>query len=244
MDLLREAERPTTYSRPFGPGGPVGQWYDIEVGGRHVPAAAWTRDTPELAGLVIVSWEPGVLDRWMEEDEVVFAHPRDPHHRVDALPSSRHVTVSLDGRLLAETHTPVLLFETGLPTRYYLPQADLVSPDLTPASHETACPYKGVADRYWSLVLHSPVPGGGAHRRAGGVLQRARRHLRRRCGSAAPHDTVQRRTPLAGRTTGCRGAGTSPRSHRREDAVRGRRREDAGGEDALARMPAVRTPQR
>ncbi|MGV1007639.1 MAG: DUF427 domain-containing protein [Dermatophilaceae bacterium] len=151
MDLFAEGERPATYSRHFGPGGPVTQWYDIQLGDRRLPAAAWTRDAAELAGLMIVSWQPGVLDRWMEEDELVFAHPRDPHHRVDALPSSRHVTVSLDGRLLAESDTPVLVFETGLPTRYYLPPEDLVSPDLSPSSHETFCPYKGVADRYWSL---------------------------------------------------------------------------------------------
>ena len=91
------------------------------------------------------------MDRWMEEDEIVFGHPRDPHKRVDALPSSRHVTVSLDGQVLADSHTPVLLFETGLPTRYYLRQEDLVSPDLRPADHQTMCPYKGIADRYWSL---------------------------------------------------------------------------------------------
>lgn len=151
MDLLIAAERPPTHSRFFGPLGPVTQWYDIQVGERVLPAAAWTRDDPALADLLIVTWEPGIIHRWMEEDEVVFGHPRDPHHRVDALPSSRHVTVSVDGRVLAESHTPVLLFETGLPTRYYLRKEDLVSPDLRPADHQTACPYKGVADRYWSL---------------------------------------------------------------------------------------------
>ena len=151
MDLLRERERPATYSRFFGPLGAVTQWFDIQVGEQVLPAAAWTRDDPMLADLVIVTWEPGVIDRWMEEDEIVFGHPRDPHHRVDAMPSSRQVTVSLDGQLLAATDSPVLLFETGLPTRYYVRQEDLVSGDLEPASHQTMCPYKGVADRYWSL---------------------------------------------------------------------------------------------
>lgn len=150
MDLLTTRDRPAAYHRFFGPGGPVTQWFDVEVGEQVLAAAAWIRDTPELADLVILTWEPGVVIRWMEEDEIVFGHPRDPHKRVDALPSSRHVTVSLDGQVLAESHDPVVLFETGLPTRYYLRQQDLVSAELKPTNHETVCPYKGVADRYWS----------------------------------------------------------------------------------------------
>ncbi len=151
MDLLRRNEAAGLRGHPFfGPRRPVAEWFDLHVGERVLPAVAWVRDTPELADRVIVSWEPGRIDRWMEEEEVVAGHPRDPYKRVDALASSRHVTVSLDGQLLADSHDPVLLFETGLPTRYYVRPED-VSEALQPVRHETYCPYKGYADRYWSL---------------------------------------------------------------------------------------------
>ena len=89
------------------------------------------------------------MDRWLEEDEEVHSHPRDPHKRVEALPSSRHITVSLDGVLLADTTDPVLLFETYLPTRYYLPQEDVRLERLSEASNHSHCPYKGFAEDYW-----------------------------------------------------------------------------------------------
>ena len=65
------------------------------------------------------------MDAWFEEDEEVFVHPRDPHHRVDVLRSSRHVRVRIDGRLVADSARPCVLFETGMPARYYLPRADV-----------------------------------------------------------------------------------------------------------------------
>ena len=77
--------------------------------------------------------------------------PRDPHSRVEALASSRRVVVSADGTTLADSRSPILLFETTLPTRFYLPEADLVPDVLTPSSTRSHCPYKGFADRYWSI---------------------------------------------------------------------------------------------
>ena len=62
------------------------------------------------------------IDHWYEEDEEIFVHPRDPYHRVDVLQSSRHVKVRVNGEVVAETDRPRILFETGLPPRYYLPQ--------------------------------------------------------------------------------------------------------------------------
>ncbi|GGL99002.1 DUF427 domain-containing protein [Nakamurella endophytica] len=136
----------------FLPQGPVSRWFDVVVGDRRLPHAAWIREDPALAGRVVVSWQPGLLDRWLEEDEVVAGHPRDPYHRVDALPSSRHVTVSVDGTVVADSHHPVLLFETHLPTRYYLPVEDVVRSAVVPADTRSHCPYKGDADRYWDVV--------------------------------------------------------------------------------------------
>ena len=115
------------------------------------PRAAWRRDDPALADRIVLSWQPGLLDRWLEEDEEVGGHPRDPYHRVEVLNSSRHVVVSLDGVTLAESRRPVLLFETSLPTRYYLPEEDVNAEALEPSRAHSFCPYKGKADRYWSV---------------------------------------------------------------------------------------------
>jgi uncharacterized protein (DUF427 family) len=151
-DLLSEAQGdPPREPFFFLPKGPVARWFDLTVGGRTVPHAAWTRDTPELRDRLVLSWQPGTLDRWLEEDEEVLGHPRDPHKRVEAIGSSRHVVVELGGVRLAESRRPVLLFETDLPTRYYLPREDVSASALEPTSHRSLCPYKGVADSYWSV---------------------------------------------------------------------------------------------
>jgi uncharacterized protein (DUF427 family) len=100
-------------------------------------------DDPDLDGYVTLSWDS--LDHWYEEDEEVFVHPRDPFVRVDALHSSRRVRVERDGHMLAESASPILLFETGLPTRYYLPERDVDAALLRESEHETGCPYKGFA---------------------------------------------------------------------------------------------------
>jgi len=153
-DLLREtSEDPPREPAFFMPWGPVSRWYDVVVGERTVPHAAWVRDAPELSDLLVLSWRPGSL-RWREEEEPVAGHPRDPHKRVEALPSSRHVVVELDGMRLADSSRPVLLFETDLPTRYYVPMEDVDATALEPTSNRSLCPYKGVADQYWSVVGH------------------------------------------------------------------------------------------
>jgi uncharacterized protein (DUF427 family) len=152
-DLLTEtAAEPPHDPFFFLPKGPVSQWYDVTVAGRTVPHAAWVRDAPELSELLIFSWQPGVFDRWLEEDEPVAGHPRDPHKRVEAIASSRHVVVEYNGVRLADSSRPVLLFETDLPTRYYLPPEDVNQAVLEPTSNRSHCPYKGAADQYWSVT--------------------------------------------------------------------------------------------
>ena len=138
----------------FLPHGPVSQWYDVTVDGRTASHAAWVRDTPELHDMLVLSWQPGLLDRWLEEDEPVAGHPRDPHKRVEAIASSRHVTVELDGVRLADSRRPTLLFETSLPTRYYLPRDDVNQAVLEATTNRSHCPYKGIADQYWSVTGH------------------------------------------------------------------------------------------
>ncbi len=135
----------------MAPSGAV-RW-TLQAGDRTVPNAAWSYPSPgpdraALADHIAFYWNR--MDAWFEEDDEVFSHPRDPYHRVDVLHSSRHVRVELDGQLLAESTRPRLLFETSLPTRYYLPKPDVRMELLTPSAKTTRCPYKGVA-AYWSL---------------------------------------------------------------------------------------------
>jgi uncharacterized protein (DUF427 family) len=101
-----------------------------------------------LSETVRLDWD--AMDAWFEEDEEVFVHARSPYTRVDILASSRHVRIEVDGVTLAETVKPTLLFETGLPVRYYLPKTDVRMDLLTPSDRTSRCPYKGQAE-YWSL---------------------------------------------------------------------------------------------
>jgi uncharacterized protein (DUF427 family) len=111
---------------------------------------------PALAGLVHLEW--GAMDAWFEEDEPVYTHPRSPYTRIDILASSRQVRFEVDGVVLAESTRPSVLFETGLPPRFYLPRPDVRLDLLVPGDKVTHCPYKGQAE-YWSV-------------RAGGALHR------------------------------------------------------------------------
>ncbi|MER7660091.1 DUF427 domain-containing protein [Streptomyces sp. NPDC096193] len=146
-DLLRRTERPANPRRHGG----ATVFYDLVHADRSIKAAAWTYPGEELAGYISFEWfGHDVLDHWYEEDEEIFVHPRDPHSRVDALASTRHVQVEIEGTTVADTHTPVLLFETHLPVRYYFPRDDVRLDLLTPTDAQTRCPYKGVATEYWS----------------------------------------------------------------------------------------------
>ena len=124
----------------------------LRVGDVERPSAAWLYTEDSLAGLsgtVRFTWE--ALDVWYEEDEQVFVHPRNPYTRVDAIRSSRPVRIELDGTVLADTASPVMVFETGLPTRYYVPRTDVEFDHLVPSETRTECPYKGATSAYWSV---------------------------------------------------------------------------------------------
>lgn len=110
---------------------------------------------PAVAGTARFDW--AALDAWFEEDQEIFVHPRNPYVRVDAVRSHRRVRVELDGLVLAESATPVLLFETGLPTRYYFDRTDVNFEHLRASDTETACPYKGVTTDYWSVQVNGAV---------------------------------------------------------------------------------------
>jgi uncharacterized protein (DUF427 family) len=128
-----------------------GRTFTVRAGGKEAAGAALRyEDSPigELRDLIRLDWD--AMDAWFEEDEEVFTHPRDPYTRVDILPSSRHVRVEVDGVTVAESASPRLLFETGLPVRYYLPKTHVRMDMLTPTDSESHCPYKGQAE-WWSV---------------------------------------------------------------------------------------------
>ena len=127
---------------------PVYAFPRADVGPRESDAVGY--DDPELGGYVTLDWN--AVDRWLEEDEEVHVHPRDPFARVDALASTRKVCVEIDGQAVAESSRPVLLFETGLPTRCYLPRGDVDAAVLRPSGTHTECPYKGAASYHHVVV--------------------------------------------------------------------------------------------
>ena len=113
--------------------------FDVITGRATAPGAARRYpDSPleALRGAVRLDWD--AMTEWFEEDEPVYTHPRDPYSRVDILASSRHVRVEVAGVTVADSHQPRILFETGLPPRYYLPltdvRLDLLRPSVTPVT--------------------------------------------------------------------------------------------------------------
>ena len=122
-------------------------YFSVEVDGKTAENAIWTYERPfdEVAGMkdyVALYWNR--VDHWYEEDEEVFVHTRSPRVRIDILDSSRPVRVELGGETVAETNRARFLFETNLPTRYYIPRED-VSAELLASGTHTQCPYKGTA---------------------------------------------------------------------------------------------------
>ena len=149
MEFLRQSERSGD-----DPKGSAVYWH-VRVDQRSAEDAAFTfRDPPAgypaLADHISIAWDQ--MDAWYEEDDEIFVHARDPYKRVDVLNSSRHIKVEIDGVTVAETRRPRLLFETGMPTRYYIPLDDIRRELLVPSETTTSCPYKGDA-HYYSVKI-------------------------------------------------------------------------------------------
>jgi uncharacterized protein (DUF427 family) len=136
-----------------------GHWWAIDLDDAHQARAvrAWDTpppDCPELTGVLVIHHE--AADQWLEEEQPVPGMPRNPYHRVDTLPASRHVEVRVQDELVAITRRPTLVVETGLPPRWYVPPGDVRWDRLTPNPRRTVCQYKGTA-RYWT-VDHTDPP--------------------------------------------------------------------------------------
>jgi uncharacterized protein (DUF427 family) len=124
------------------------RYWTIRAGGAVAENAVWGYDepiagAPDLAPYVAFYFDR--LEHWYEEDDEIVGHPRDPFHRIDVRAARRRVRVRVDGVVVADSTRPALLFETGLPTRYYLPRDDWDAAVLTPSTRTTTCAYKGRA---------------------------------------------------------------------------------------------------
>ena len=150
MDLFRPTDHHT-----YCPYKGEASYWTIVVGDRRAENAVWGYPEPyeevkEIGGFLAFYWDR--VDHWYEEDEEIFVHPRDPYKRVDVVESSRRVEVILGGERVADTRRARFLFETRLPTRYYIPAEDVRTDLLLPSGKATACPYKGKA-RYFSATI-------------------------------------------------------------------------------------------
>ncbi|SES67516.1 DUF427 domain-containing protein [Nonomuraea wenchangensis] len=148
---VEESALKATGATTHSPSRGEGVVHTVTSGAAEAPDAALTYpDSPleEIRGHVRFEWD--AMDAWFEEDEEVYVHPRDPYTRVDILPTSRHVRVEVDGVTVADSRGARVLFETGLPARYYLPKTDVRLNLLERTDTVTHCPYKGTAE-YWSV---------------------------------------------------------------------------------------------
>ncbi|MCH6470425.1 DUF427 domain-containing protein [Sinomonas terrae] len=134
----------SAFGRSHGPGQELTLWGS----GFALPAAAFRPDDPDLSQFLLLDF--GAFDRWREDGQDIEGHPRDPFHRVDARPGSQRVRVEFNGMVLAESTSPVLVYETMLPVRTYLARSDVDFALLEPSERTSLCPYKGRAS-YWSV---------------------------------------------------------------------------------------------
>jgi uncharacterized protein (DUF427 family) len=126
-------------------------WFLISAGGQSTDRAAWQHtDLPPhaqiLEGRVAFAWR--AMDSYYEEEERIVGHAADPYHRIDIRQTTRHLVVKRGDQVIADTHAPLALFESGFAPRWYVPRADVNESMLTPVQGETFCPYKGLCSYY------------------------------------------------------------------------------------------------
>lgn len=130
---------------PFAVHSAKGEAFDVIVGDKTLPGAAYRLADGELSSYAILDF--GAFSAWYEEDEELVSHAREPYHWVRTLPTSRHLRISHAGVVIAESTRATFVYETSLPLRFYVPREDVVA-DLTLSSTKTACAYKGHASYF------------------------------------------------------------------------------------------------
>jgi uncharacterized protein (DUF427 family) len=157
-DVRTELLSPAVSPQP-GAHHDLAERWDLTLEERRIPGAAWRYSRGEAGEHLrdYIAFEPSAIDTWLEEGEQVIGHPRDPYHRVDVRRSGRSVRVGVAGWTIAESSRPLLVFETDLPTQYYLPAEDVAPELLTESGTHTVCPYKGVATYYSADVGEATV---------------------------------------------------------------------------------------
>jgi uncharacterized protein (DUF427 family) len=146
-DGVLQSSGHTTRHRDFGPTA----WYTVTAGTADKQRAAYEHTglpnhADELKGRVAFAWR--AMDAFFEEDERIVGHAADNYHRIDIRRTSRHLTVGHDGRVIADSTSPLALYESGFAPRWYVPLADVDQSALIPAEGQTFCPYKGLCSYY------------------------------------------------------------------------------------------------
>jgi len=129
----------------------ITSWYVVRAGGKSAARGAWQFTGPpsyasEFQGRIAFAWP--AMDAFYEEDERIMGHAADSYHRIDIRQTSRNLVVRHGDRMVAESHRPLVLYESGFAPRWYVPRADIDESALTPVEHHTFCPYKGLCSYY------------------------------------------------------------------------------------------------
>ena len=149
-DFADGALRPTDHRTTHADLGETA-WFEVSGGERHAARGAWQHVAlPEhagiLAGRVALAWR--AMDGFYEEDDRILGHAADPYHRIDIRRTSRHLVVRAGDRVVADTTTPLVLYESGFAPRWYVPREDVSGDALALVDKQTFCPYKGIASYY------------------------------------------------------------------------------------------------
>jgi uncharacterized protein (DUF427 family) len=149
-DFADGALRPTEHRTRHADLGETA-WFEVAGGERHAARGAWQHVTPPehaaiLTDMVALAWR--AMDAFYEEDDRILGHAADPYHRIDIRHTSRHLVVRAGDRVVADTTSPLVLYESGFAPRWYVPRADIAGDALDPVELQTFCPYKGIASYY------------------------------------------------------------------------------------------------
>jgi len=128
------------------------KWFNVRGGdGETTRRGAWEHVDPPasaaaLREMVAFAWR--AMDAFYEEDDRILGHAADPYHRIDIRRTSRHLVMQHDGRVIADTQAPLVLYESGFAPRWYVPRSDVDAAALQAVEGQTFCPYKGLASYY------------------------------------------------------------------------------------------------